>query len=1472
MRLQWNMNIMNDMAFTIFVYFKDTCRQISLDSNTSVTIGSTKRNTLSIPDSGLADAQFSFVPQKDGHVDLVAKSGVFSKGTEIAKSPVSIGDVYTCGEVSVYICPKQADYERSVHLSENREFLIGRSRECSIRFSDKRVSSRHARISFESGRYKLTDLDSKNHTFVNGKQITAHYLKDGDAIWIGYYGIVFESGELSFLNTGDELRLMLDEKEIVRRYPFFRRSPRLKSPHDVRTVEVQQPPDTGEKPQVNWLLVFLPPLGMVGTSVLIMYVSKGSLMNLLYILPMSFITLLTTVISYFAQVRKYHKDRKKKIKSYDEYMEQVMAGLEADYSRQLSLANTANPETGYCHEIAANRMRRLWERSAEDEDFLEMRLGKGILPLETEISLPKTAIGEDRNPQLEKLRSNVENIRMVRDIAVTLPLNGTRTVGVVGNRQVGVKAVQNGIIQLVTNHSYTELNLVVIANEENYGEWAWTRWLPHIWDSSRQMRFLSSNKKEGSELLGYFEEVLKKRMDFAAREKNGGTALLPHIVFVVTDYSLTENRGFLRLAATADSSVGITAFLLFDSLNKLPKECDWFVELNNSGGSLYSKADSTGKISFTLDDFEEYERFARTMAPIRDRSFTQGGSLPHSVTFFQGYGIKNVTGLQMLRRWTSAKPYESLAVPIGTKENGKAFLFDIHEKAHGPHGLVAGTTGSGKSEVLQTYILSMCIHFPPEAVSFVLIDFKGTGLAGSLKSLPHIAGVITDIDENIQRNLFSLEAEIERRKKLFAEVSGEEKKIQDIYEYQKEYYNGNLREPLSHLIVVIDEFTELKSKFPDFMAAVERASRVGRTLGIHLILATQKPGGAVSDEIRANTNFKWCLRVKEGESKDVLGRPEAERISQEYPGRAYIQVGNNEIFEQVQIYYSGAEVPNEESADAIQVSFVDAMGHREAIKTGSQGEKESQEKELFSLVKYIVSEAVQSGGIPAARKIWEKHLPDHVSLPELPQSRPHSRLSAVIGITDDPRRQRQYHCEIDFSAEGHILIYGAPGTGKTMLLQTIVMSLAERYTPDEVNMYVMDFGSWSMKNMQALPHMGGVANGNESEKITKLARMLATELDRRKMMFAQKGAGSLEVYRQVSGRSLPSIIIAVDNFAPIREMYSDIEEVFVRLSREGSGFGIYLVITASSLSGSVGYNLSQNFKQALALRMTEKADYRDIVGDTQGLEPSKIAGRGLVRGNPPMEFQTALAVPAENDVEYVANLKRRCKELADGWTGELPQEIPVMPEIVLPGHIRGISPDRIVVGLSEEETMPVTFPRDNRLTLISGMEESGKTNMLRIIARQLAGTCRVLFVNADKEEDAGKRIADIIRRASAEEKTALFVDNFPKWLSEADYQTLNDLEDLAGDRKNHSFSLYAAGDAAEVIQESSGIVGRMIRSGYSILLGGSFQEHSCQFEVGNIGYLQKEQQLPPYYGYLVWKKKAVLFKALYWEGGGGHGV
>ncbi len=1457
------------MRLVLGVYYQKYNWQLPLEINARVSIGRSKSDTLTITDASLGDAHMVFVSQ-NGKCALTAKEGVLSNGSEVHETPIEAGDSFTCGDVSVYISPKQTDYKRSVNLPANRELLIGRSKECSFCLSNRQVSSRHAKILFESGKYKLVDLGSKNHTFVNGAIISTHYLNDGDTISIAYYSMVFENGEISFFNTGDDLKLNLDDKNIVRRYPFFRRSPRFIPAQDNTAIEIEPPPQIGDKPHINWLTVLLPPIVMIAVGVASMLLSGGNIMSLLFVVPMSLVTLLTTAISYFSQVRKFRLQNKRLTQSYEEYLHQKCAEIEAAYNRQLQGANGAHPETQYCCDIVSNQMRRLWERSTTDNDFLDVRVGRGNVPLEANVVFPRMGIGEAINPLLAAVQTEFLRFQTVKDVAVALPIKNSRLLGIIGARKVAERAMRNAMVQLAAHHSYVDVNIIIIAGERDYGQWSWIRWLPHVWDAERRFRYLSSTPKQAHALIDYFEAALKKRL---ALIKNGGAQkrmALPYLCFLVTDHTLVENRELLGLLAGADTAVGASALLMFDSVNKLPKECDLIIDFNSSGGVLYSKTSSAVKTAFVLDAFDDHEKFARAMAPIRDRLAISHSALPSRVTFFQGYGIKAASEIALIQNWAASRPHKTLAVPIGIRENGKPFLFDLHEKAHGPHGLVAGTTGSGKSEVLQTWILSMCINYSPRDVSFLLIDFKGMGLAGTLKNLPHIAGVISNVDENVQRNLFAIESELSRRQRLFARASTDALKIGDIYDYQEAFQQKKLSEPLSHLIVVVDEFTELKTKFPDFMAAIDRTSRIGRSLGIHLVLATQKPDGAVTDEMRANSNFKWCLRMaSEAESRAVIGSGDAASIGKEYPGRAYIQIGNNEVYELVQTFYSGADIAKAaQEGDSVEAAFVGCDGQRERFGAAMRSGASEKEKELLAIVKFI-SDTHRASGLPAAQKVWEDGLPQRVFLPDIPLHSEKTALAAVIGVTDDPKHQRQYPTVINFTEDGHILIYGAPGTGKTTLLHTLVLSLAERYTPDEVNIYIMDFGSWSMTNLQPLPHVGGVANGNEEEKLFSLSKLLLDILNQRKAQFAKAGAGHFEVFAQFGNR-MPAIFVIVDNYAPIREMYPEIEDAFLRISREGGGCGLYIVLSATSVSGNIGYNLTQNFKNALALRMTDKSDYREIVGDPEGLEPSKNAGRGMVRGKPPMEFQTALAVKAENDAQYIQMLKQRCEEIASEWQGYLPREIPVMPEVVLLSRIDAKHPGHIAIGLAYDDIEPVILSRDSRSVLISGTQGSGKTNMLRVIHAQLCHERDVRLAFAQDGQAAAKTITGAIDEAAGGEKITLLIDDLPAWLSGAGYEEANSLERLISDAGNNGFTIIATGDAPAIINSRHTVLNKMMGANASVLLGGSFSEHCAQFEAGNLGYTQQNEQLALYCGYFIQKRKAKLFKAAY--GGDGNGI
>lgn len=406
---------------------------------------------------------------------------------------------------------------------------------------------------------------------------------------------------------------------------------------------------------------------------------------------------------------------------------------------------------------------------------------------------------------------------------------------------------------------------------------------------------------------------------------------------------------------------------------------------------------------------------------------------------------------------------------------------------------VAGTTGSGKSELLQTYILSMAALYHPYEVGFVIIDFKGGGMANQFKDLPHMMGRITNIDgKEINRSLRSIKAELNKRQRLFAEAG-----VNHIDNYIIKVRKGEVKIPLPHLILIVDEFAELKAEQPDFMKELISAARIGRSLGVHLILATQKPSGQVDEQIWSNSRFKLCLKVQSPQdSNEVLKSPLAAEIKE--PGRAYLQVGNNEMFELFQSAYSGAPERTEDSnLKEFTIYEITSSGKRLPVYVQKKKKEQNVKTQLDAMVQYMASFCQKN----QLKKLPEICLPSLEECIEFPiqkaLSDKSSHIVAEIGIYDDPDNQLQDVYSVDLTNQ-NMMIIGSAQSGKTNLLQTLIRSVTTKYTPQDVNIYIIDFASMYLKNFETLNHVGGVVTASEDEKLKNLFKLLYKEIAFRK--------------------------------------------------------------------------------------------------------------------------------------------------------------------------------------------------------------------------------------------------------------------------------------------------------------------------------------------------------------------------------------
>ena len=629
-------------------------------------------------------------------------------------------------------------------------------------------------------------------------------------------------------------------------------------------------------------------------------------------------------------------------------------------------------------------------------------------------------------------------------------------------------------------------------------------------------------------------------------------------------------------------------------------------------------------------------------------------------------------------------------------------------------------------------------------------------MANLFKNLPHLLGTITNLDgAQSMRALASINAEIHRRERLFGEFE-----VNHINQYQKKFKNGEATEPLPHLFLISDEFAELKVNQPDFIKELVSIARVGRSLGVHLILATQKPSGVVDDQIWSNSRFKIALKVADrSDSNEMLHTPDAAEITQ--TGRAYLQVGNNEVYELFQSAWSGADYQPDKDDMGIEdhtIYLINELGQYEILNEDLSGLEDVDEikevpTELDAIVHHIQL-LCEEQEIPPVPQPWLPPLKERIALDELEEVQPtvawgqEKPLSVLLGMADIPQAQKQEAVSINLSKDGHILLYGSPGTGKTTFLQTAGMDLARKFSPKALTMYLMDFGTNGLAPLSKLPQVADTMLLDQTEKISKFVRIMERELNRRKKLLADYGVGTLELYRQASGQEEPAIVILLDSYEAFKEEAYEAElfKLLVRISREGLSIGVHLLVTAGRQT-NLRAQLYSNFKHQLSLPQNEAGEVRAIVGSTPlAMTMEDIKGRALMKREEVDVIQLALPVYGANDTQVLNNLRQEVASLQEAWTGQRPSAIPMVPEeltmeefLNLPDVQEAIQNAQIPTGLELEMvgSVNISLRKFKHMAYVSNAEDAFDNithHLLKTILRM--PNIHMMLIDAFQEYEA----------------------------------------------------------------------------------------------------------------------------------------
>jgi len=714
--------------------------------------------------------------------------------------------------------------------------------------------------------------------------------------------------------------------------------------------------------------------------------------------------------------------------------------------------------------------------------------------------------------------------------------------------------------------------------------------------------------------------------------------------------------------------------------------------------------------------------------------------LPKMVTFMEMFGASKVEHLNASLRWRENDPTTSLQAPVGVNTFGDLFNLDLHEKFHGPHGLVAGTTGSGKSEFIITYILSLALNYHPHEVAFILIDYKGGGMAKAFESLPHTAGIITNLDGSaIKRSLVSINSELKYRQAVFNDASKQlGTRVADIYAYQKEHRNGKVEKPIPHLFIISDEFAELKSQQTEFMTELVSTARIGRSLGVHLILATQKPSGVVDDQIWSNSKFKVSLKVQDrSDSMEMLKRPDAADLTD--TGRFYLLVGNNEVFELGQSAWAGANyLPDEVTVtkDVCSISVIDINGRiiQTAKPEVERVDDSNAKKQLDAITDYI-SRTAQEENV-RTRQLWLPPINAIILLDELYKRYDKDLvrenpfvLNPLIGEVDDPARQRNFPLTLPLTHDGNIAIYGIAGGGKATLITTMVYDLLRTHTAQTLNLYLLDFGAETLRVFKNAPQVGDIVFSDEPEKIVNLLKMIRKEVADRKKLFADWG-GDHTSYCERSGSVVPSIVIVINNYSNFKELYYDYEDQIVSITQECVKYGVYFVFTAVGATG-ISYRLTQNCGKLLTLQLNDEMDYAHVVGRTDGLYPAKLKGRGLINLDGVYEFQVAHISEPENIADEV---RKYCDELAQMPQTVQVKRIPILPDVINPEFFKNtdVTLKRFPMGVNKVKLNTVYLDLASHfITLITANDTSTIIPFAQGIAEMLSANANVETIVMD---------------------------------------------------------------------------------------------------------------------------------------------
>jgi DNA segregation ATPase FtsK/SpoIIIE, S-DNA-T family len=1041
---------------------------------------------------------------------------------------------------------------------------------------------------------------------------------------------------------------------------------------------------------------------------------------------------------------------------YHDYIEELRHELRRTIAAQKKRAAWCHPEPGVLPDIARTGARR-WERRRGDADFLDLRIGTGDQPIVAALRLDADTgpLNQFDPVSLDAALNLQSRYSVLHEQPVTLDLRRRGTVSIVGDRRHGRTVAQAMIGHLVAFHSPEDVRVGVVRADSRASEWDWVKWLPHcqsatVLDGDVPARLVTTTSGAMSELLyDEFEARLAER----ARSRGRDADPRDHLVVFIDSEGMTG----LWNIESPDSSVplvelGVHVVVLLASRREEPELVDDRIEVTPDGWATIASRPFPLVVDQLPDGLTTL--LARQLAPLRATRETTSGdeALTSTVGLPDILGVDDPAALDPQLTWRRRGLRDLLRVPIGVGANGGVVLLDLKESAHGgmgPHGLVVGATGSGKSEMLRTLVSSLVINHPPERLALMLVDFKGGATFAAMDHIPHIAGIITNLQDDltlVDRMRDALFGEMQRRQEVLKAAGN----LPNVTEYHELIEAGHELESLPHLLVIVDEFSELLTAKPDFADLFVAIGRIGRSIGVHLLLASQKLETGKIRGLESHLSYRISLRTfSEAESRDTIGVPDAYHLPPE-PGSGYLKVDTT-IFERFKAalvsstYVAPTDGPKAE-VPAVPYLAVNGLGSwiarmqsdvtsgsglliRRPSRAGNGSRDGTGRKARGQTVLDVICRQLEDAGADPVRPVWLPPLPPALPLDNVLDVDEYGNpgtVEAILGLVDDPARQNQFPLRWDFTgAGGNLVVYGAPQSGKSTLLRTLIASLSLRYPPGDVAFYCLDFGGGTLRSLAGIPHLAAATPRTDPERISRTINDVVALLEGREEVFRRLGVSGIEEFRRAraDGRipkdSPGDVFLVIDGFGSFREEYDTLDYLVADVAARGLNYGVHVVVSANqtmdvrmrmqpSFGGRIELRLNDTFDSAYGRQLAEQ-----VVKD--------CPGRGLVE--PKLLFHTALPrIDGASSADQLAPaVESLVTYLQQRWPEQAVDRVQVLPVSLDRDQLPDIDPayPGIPIGVLDRNLNAVSIDLlgNSPHLLVFGDGETGKTNLLRMLIK-----------------------------------------------------------------------------------------------------------------------------------------------------------